>query len=73
MQVVCPGCGEVVLIKVKTGRAPLNISVTNVYDALRANSTVSGAAKKLGCSRGYIYKVLAEHGLKPGDFIKGRV
>ena len=43
--------------------------VIKVYDALRDSSTVEQAAKRLGCSRGYIYKVLAEQGMEPGDFI----
>jgi hypothetical protein len=66
--VECPNCGEGVVVN-GLGRKPLNVAVKNVCDALRDSTTVSGAASKLGCSRGYIYKVLAEHGMKPKDVI----
>ena len=54
------------------GRKPLNITVNLICDALRDSSTVAHAAKKLGCSRGYIYKELAKYEVTPDDVIKGR-
>jgi len=45
------------------GRKELSIRKTDIYDALRTNqNNIAGAAKKLGCSRAYIYKKLAEGG-----------
>jgi len=44
------------------GRLPLNITVNKVYDALQRHRSVTAAARELGCSRGYIYKVLRESG-----------
>jgi len=54
------------------GRRPLNITVTNVYDALRLHQSVPAAAQELGCSRGYIYKVLKADGLTVQDAIQGK-
>ena len=72
--VICPNCGTAVPVAVTSslGRRPLNISVKNVCDALRDCRDVALAAEKLGCSRGYIYKVLGEHGLKPREVIQGK-
>ena len=58
MIVQCPHCGNTVDLGRVTGRKPLNITVKNVCDALQAHGTVTAAARELGCSRGYIYKVL---------------
>ena len=71
--VTCPNCGS----RVNTGRAnrsgrkPLNISVKNVCDALKECQGIAQAAQKLGCSRGFIYKVLREHGMTPKSLTKG--
>jgi len=62
MIVQCPHCGKSVVVY-GLGRKPLSLSVKNVCDALEDSSTVGQAAEKLGCSRGYIYKVLNTHGL----------
>ena len=59
MKVVCPHCGKTVEVN-GLGRKRLDIPVNNVYDALAHHSTVMAAAKVLGCSRGYIYSVLAK-------------
>lgn len=61
--VQCPHCGKTVDLGRVTGRKPLNITVKNVCDALQAHGTVTAAANELGCSRGYIYKVLREAGM----------
>ena len=47
----------------RVGRKMLNHTVKIVYDALRQYRTVTAAAKKLNCSRVYVYKVLKELGL----------
>lgn len=56
----------------RIGRKPLNIPVKNVCDALQACANITAAARKLECSRGYIYKELGEYGVRPEDVIKGR-
>jgi molybdenum-dependent DNA-binding transcriptional regulator ModE len=61
----CPRCGETIDLGRVTGRKPLNITVKNVCDAIKACGTVTAAAKELGCSRGYIYKVLKREGINP--------
>lgn len=55
----------------RIGRKPLDIPVINVCDALQAYSSIAAAARELRCSRGYIYKELAKHGVTPGDVIRG--
>ncbi|MCJ7744198.1 MAG: hypothetical protein MUO99_06515 [Dehalococcoidales bacterium] len=60
MIVRCPHCGKTVDLGRVTGRKPLNITVKNVCDALQGRGTITAAARELGCSRGYIYKVLKE-------------
>jgi len=70
MKVQCPHCGKPVVVS-GLGRKPLNIPLKNVCDALRANHSVVAAAKEIGCSKGYIYKVLKANGLKLKDvFVK---
>jgi excisionase family DNA binding protein len=71
MIVRCTECGAVIVVN-GLGRKPLNISVNIIYDALRASSTVTEAAKKLSCSRGYVYRILKEHGISPKELTKGR-
>lgn len=68
MKNTCPNCGEKIVVNA-TGRKPLNIAVINVCDALRLHRGVLPAAKKLGCSRAYVYQELGKHGLKPRDII----
>jgi hypothetical protein len=60
MKVFCPHCGESVEVN-GLGRKRLDIPVKNVYDALAKHPTVKAAAEFLGCSRGYIYLILAKH------------
>ena len=69
MIVECPYCGKPVVVN-GFGRRPLNIPVTKVYDALHLHHSVTIAARELGCSRGCIYKVLKDCGLKAEDVIK---
>lgn len=69
--VICPKCQTKVLAAYGLGRKPLNIPVNKVYGALHDSSTVTEAAEKLVCSRGYIYKVLKEHGMSPKALTKG--
>ena len=60
MKAICPHCGNLVEVG-GLGRKRLEIPVKNVYDALAKFSNITLAAESLGCSRGYIYKVLAEN------------
>ena len=69
MIVECPHCGKPVAVN-GFGRRPLNIPVNKVYDALHRHHSVTTAARELGCSRGYIYKILKDSGSKAEDVIK---
>ena len=69
MIIECPYCGKTVVVN-GFGRPRLNIPVNKVYDALQLHHSVTVAARELGCSRGYIYKVLKESELKMKDVIK---
>ena len=69
MIIRCPNCGERVVVN-GLGRKPLNRSVKNVCDTLWDCHDITLAAERLGCSRGYIYKVLKEQGRSPSDFIR---
>ena len=70
MIIECPRCGEKVEVN-GLGRKRLDISLKNIYEALRAHSSVAGAANELGCSQGYIYNVLKANGLRLRDVFKG--
>jgi len=67
----CPRCGETIEVS-SSGRKPLNIPVIFICDALQLHRSVTAAARELGCSRGYIYKVLKTSGLKVEDVAKGK-
>lgn len=60
MKVICPHCGKSVEVN-GLGRKRLDIPVKNVYDAIARHSTITAAAESLGCSRGYIYLILAKY------------
>jgi len=62
-EVICPKCGEKIRVKGTGGRKPKDLPVIFVCDKLRATRSVKQAAEELGCSRGYIYKVLKSEGL----------
>ncbi|MFW6105167.1 MAG: hypothetical protein ACOC7P_01135 [Chloroflexota bacterium] len=66
MIIQCPNCGEKVMVN-GLGRKPLNIALKNVYESLRTHGSVAAAADKLGCSQGYVFKVLKANGLKLKD------
>lgn len=70
MKIECPNCGHDVVIN-GLGRKSLDITVKNVCGALEKHHRVSAAAEELGCSRGYIYKVLKAEGLTVHDVING--
>ena len=63
VEVTCPKCGEKIRVKGTGGRKPKDLPVIFVCDKLRACHSIKQTAKELGCSRGYIYKVLKEAGL----------
>ena len=70
-KIVCPRCGSSFEMLGNTmGRKPLNHSVKNVCDQCSQCSTVKAVADKLGCSRGYIYKVLKDAGLTAQEVLK---
>jgi transposase-like protein len=66
-KVKCPKCGAIFPVKSPVGRKPLNIPVNKIYDALRDNPSIAAAANRLGCSRGYLYKVLKTEGERWND------
>ena len=68
MIVQCPRCGQSVVVG-GLGRKRLDIPLKNVSDALQAHGSVAAAAQELGCSRGYIFGVLKDNGLKPGNVV----
>ena len=68
---VCPGCGATLPIK-RSGRKRLGIPVKIICDKLQLYRDVDAAAKELGCSRAYIYKVLKERGTTPKDVMEGK-
>jgi hypothetical protein len=70
MIIQCPKCGEKVVVN-GLGRKPLNIPLKNIYECLRKHRSVARAAQDLGCSHGYIFKVLKANGLKLKDVFKG--
>jgi len=63
VEVTCPKCGKTIRVKGTGGRKPKNIPVIFVCDTLQATRSVTQAAEELGCSRGYIYKVLKNQGI----------
>jgi len=71
--ITCPKCGAKIRVKGAGGRKPLVIPVKIVCDKLRLYRDVGAVAKELGCSRGYIYKVLKEQGTSPKDVIEAKV
>ena len=46
------------------------LPLKNVCESLQAHRNVVAAAQELGCSQGYIFKVLKDSGLKLKDVIK---
>jgi transposase-like protein len=69
MLVQCPNCGQTLTVN-GLGRPSLNMPVIKVYDALRHYRSVTDAARELGCSRAYIYKILKANGLTQKDLIE---
>ena len=51
------------------GRRSYNITSQTICDALLEYLDIGKAAKKLSCSRGYIYKILGQENIKPLDII----
>jgi hypothetical protein len=68
MKVQCPNCGQSVVVN-GLGRKPLNMPLKIVCEAIQAHHSVVAAANELGCSQGYIFKVLKANGLKLKDVI----
>jgi hypothetical protein len=70
MIIQCPKCGEKVVVN-GLGRKPLNIPLKNICECLRKYRNAARAAQELGCSQGYIFKVLKTNGLQLKDVFKG--
>ena len=70
MIITCQHCGKTTEVN-NLGRKPLSIAVINICDTIQATSSVRAAARKLGCSRAYIYKVLKANGINPSDIERG--
>jgi molybdenum-dependent DNA-binding transcriptional regulator ModE len=45
--------------------------VINICDTVKAKGSIRAAARELGCSRAYIYKVLQANGINPSDIERG--
>jgi len=69
IRVTCPNCQYSFAVKSASGRKPLNIPFINICEALQHYRDVRLAADSLGCSVGYIYKVLGQQGKRPKDVI----
>lgn len=54
------------------GRPALNMGATAICNALLEAGTVSGAARKLDCSRAYIHKVLLAQKHTPAEVLAGK-
>jgi len=67
----CPNCGEKMTVN-GLGRKPLNIPLKNICEALKVYRRIEAAAQHLGCSQGYIFNILKEHGLKLNDILNGQ-
>lgn len=61
---ICPNCGAKVKVSNGLGRRPLNKTSQIIYDTLRRHVSVTAAAKELGCSRPYIYKILGREKIR---------
>ena len=72
VEVTCPNCGEKIKVKGTGGRKPKDLPVIFVCDKLKATHSVKQAAEELGCSRGYIYKVLKNQGTISKDVIEAK-
>ena len=70
MIIECPNCGEKVVVN-GLGRKPLNIRLKNIYECLRKYRNAARTAQELGCSQGYIFKVLKANELRLKDIFKG--
>lgn len=61
MKIKCHNCGEEIEVK-GLGRKPLDIPITDIYNALTKYRNVSLAAAELGCSPAYIHATLKNNG-----------
>jgi hypothetical protein len=71
MIIQCPNCGEKIVVN-GLGRKRLDIPLKNICECLRKHRSVEKVARELGCSQGYIFKVLKANGLKLKDVFKGK-
>ena len=69
MIITCQHCGKTTEVN-GLGRKPKAMPVINICDTIQATGSVRAAARKLGCSRAYIYKVLKASDIRPSDIEK---
>ena len=69
MFVICEHCGRKTRVK-GLGRKALSMPVINICDTVKAKGSIRAAARELGCSRAYIYKVLEANGINARDIEK---
>jgi len=72
VEVTCQQCGAKIKVRGTGGRKPKDFPVIFVCDKLQATGSVKKAAEELGCSRGYVYKVLKSAGLVVREIIIGQ-
>jgi transposase-like protein len=68
MKVECPRCGKEVTVN-GLGRRRLNLGVKIILDTVKSTRSISETAKLLNCSRGHIYGVLKQSGMKAKEVI----
>jgi DNA-directed RNA polymerase subunit RPC12/RpoP len=66
MIIQCPRCGGKVVVK-GLGRKPLNIPLKDICECFKKYRSVARGAQELGCSQGYIFRVLKANGLGVKD------
>lgn len=71
--ITCPECGAKIPVAMsRLGRKKLNIPFKIICEALQLYQDTGQAAKKLGCSVGYIYGACKEQGTTPRDVMEAK-
>ena len=70
MKVICPICGTAIVVN-GLGRKPLNVPLIKIRDTLLLHGNVRETANSLGCSPGFVYKILKINGLTPLEVLNG--
>jgi hypothetical protein len=73
MKVICPCC-KAEFDYTPSGHPPkLELGVITLCNSLSMCKSITQAAKKLNCSRSYIYQELKKIGKNPKDYLRGGV